>query len=601
MVGSDYDDVRNIRNICILAHVDHGKTTLADHLIAAAAAGRSVLNARMAGKARHMDYLDEEQRRAITMKSSSIALKYKDYSINLIDSPGHMDFCSEVSTAARLSDGALVLVDAVEGVHIQTHAVLRQAWIEKLTPCLVLNKIDRLIVELGLTPMDYLSDVDSILSGKTDDDGNVEELIEDDEEDTFQPQKGNVVFVCALDGWGFGVDKFAEIYAKKLGASAGNLRKALWGPRYLDPETKKIVGSKIAAKKGLEQAGPMFVQFVLEPLWQVYKSALDGNKALLQKVIQKFNLTVPPRDLSSKDPKFVLQAVMKTWLPLSDAVLSMVVNCMPDPVAAQRFRISRLIPEREVSGVSSGVLEESNRVRKSVECCSLSPEAPCVGFVSKMFVVPSKLLPDRGPNGEVWDNSSDDHGNGESDECFLAFARIFSGVLYSGQRVFVLSALYDPLKGESMQKHMQEAELHSLYVMMGRDLNRVASAKAGSLVAIRGLGQQVSPTLRVAIEPSDPAGMSALMKGLSLLNRADPFVEITHAPTGEHVLAAAGEVHLERCIKDLKERFAKVSLEVSPPLVAYRETIEGETNNPLDNLKSLSKGSAVIEKKTTNG
>ncbi|KAG5077830.1 hypothetical protein JHK82_056525 [Glycine max] len=106
-----------IRNICILAHVDHGKTTLVDHLIAAA--GDGVVHPKLAGRVRFMEYLDEEQRRAITMKSSSILLRYV---VNLIDSPDHIDFCSEVSTAARLSDDALLLVDVVEGVHIQTHA-----------------------------------------------------------------------------------------------------------------------------------------------------------------------------------------------------------------------------------------------------------------------------------------------------------------------------------------------------------------------------------------------------------------------------------------------------------------------------------------------
>lgn len=634
-------DKKLVRNICILAHVDHGKTTLADQLIASYGGG--VLHPKQAGKLRFMDYLDEEQRRAITMKSSSIALQFKDYSVNLIDSPGHMDFCSEVSTAARLSDGALVLVDAVEGVHIQTHAVLRQAWIEKLTPCLVLNKVDRLICELRLSPLEaynrllriihevnsivsayksekYLSDVDSMLSVVPSGDVGDEnlELLEDDEEDTFQPHKGNVIFACALDGWGFGISDFADIYASKLGASTATLQRALWGPRYFNPKTKMVVGKKAIGNTA--KARPMFVQFILEPLWQVYQTSLesDGDRGLIEKVIKNFNLSIPSRELQNKDPKAVLQAVMSRWLPLSDTILSMVVKCLPDPTTAQSFRVSRLLPKRDSSdnGDSADVLSEAELVRKSVETCDSSPTAPCIVFVSKMFAVPIKML----PRGEILNSPADD---GDSGECFLAFARIFSGVLFAGQRVFVLSALYDPLKMESKQKHVQEAELQSLYLMMGQGLKPVTSAKAGNIIAIRGLGHhilksatlsstincwpfssmvfQVSPTLKVAIEPSDPADMGALMKGLRLLNRADPFVEVTISTRGEHVLAAAGEVHLERCVKDLKERFARVNLEVSPPLVSHRETIEGEMTNPLENLKLLSGSSDYVEKTTPNG
>ncbi|KAL9238672.1 hypothetical protein vseg_013064 [Gypsophila vaccaria] len=639
-------DCRKVRNICILAHVDHGKTTLADHLIAGCS---GVVHPKQAGKLRFMDYLDEEQRRAITMKSSSIALKFNDYAVNLIDSPGHMDFCSEVSTAARLSDGALVLVDAVEGVHIQTHAVLRQAWVEKLTPCLVLNKIDRLVYELKMTPMEaynrllrivhevnnimsgyksekYLSDVDSILAGPSGELGEDEgqEFVEDDEEDTFQPQKGNVAFVCALDGWGFCVGEFAEFYAKKFGGSATSFRKAFWGPRYFNPKTKMIVSKK--AMGGGSNLRPMFVQFVLEPLWQVYHAAIDpqGDKTMLEKVIKNFNLFVPPRELQNKDPKAVLQSVLSRWLPLSNTIMSMVVRCMPDPIEAQSFRISRLLPKREVVDQMAGseVFAKAEHVRKCVETCDASLEAPTVAFVSKIFAVPMNLIPPRGPNDETLDLAFDEGGT-ESDECFLAFARIFSGVLTVGQKIFVLSALYDPLKVETTHKHLQEAEVKSLYLMMGQGLKPVTSVTAGNVVAIRGLGQyilksatlsstkdcwpfsslmfQVSPMLKVAIEPSDPADMGALMKGLKLLNRADPFVEVTVSARGEHVLAAAGEVHIERCIKDLRDRFAKVNLEVSPPLVSYKETIEGEGANPLDNLKILTGSTDYVEKTTPNG
>lgn len=640
---------RKIRNICILAHVDHGKTTLADHLIAGAGSG--LIHPKQAGKLRFMDYLDDEQQRAITMKSSSVALQFKGHLINLIDSPGHIDFCGEVSTAARLSDGAFILVDAVEGVHIQTHAVLRQAWIEKVTPCLVLNKIDRLITELKLTPMEaytrlqnivhevnniisayqsekYLSDVDSIIAGAGET-PDIDEGLDNQEggdEDAFQPQKGNVAFACALDGWGFCIDQFADLYATKLGASSTVLKKALWGNHYFIPKTKMIVGKKAAGSK----AKPMFVQFVLEPLWQVYESALEGNqgRGMLEKVIKSMNLMIPPRDLQHKDPKVVLQAVMSRWLPLSSTILSMSIECLPDPVSAQSGRISRLLPRKEVlTDAEDDVLLELDHVRRAVETCDSSTRAPCIAFVSKMFAIPVNMLPHKGPSGEFLNNLVEELGVGETDaghhECFLAFARVFSGVISTGQKLLVLSSLYNPLKMEPQQKHVQEAKVQALYLMMGRGLEPVATASAGNVVAIRGLGQhilksatlsstpycwpfasmtyQAGPILRVAIEPSKPADMAVLRRGLQLLNRADPFVEVSVSGRGEQVLAAAGEVHLERCIKDLRERFACVDLEVSPPIVSYRETIEAEGVTCVDSYKNGSTTADFVEKTTPNG
>ncbi len=140
-----------IRNLGIIAHIDHGKTTLADALLA----GVGLLSPSMAGSARVLDYLEEEQKRKITIKTANISLLYKAaddqrYIINLVDTPGHVDFTGKVTRALRAIDGAIVVVDAVEEVMPQTEMVIRQALEERVRPILFINKVDRLITELQL-------------------------------------------------------------------------------------------------------------------------------------------------------------------------------------------------------------------------------------------------------------------------------------------------------------------------------------------------------------------------------------------------------------------------------------------------------------------
>ncbi len=194
-----------IRNIGIIAHIDHGKTTLADSLLA----GVGLLSPTMAGTARVLDYLEEEQKRKITIKTANISLLYKtlagNYIINLVDTPGHVDFTGKVTRALRAIDGAVVVVDAVEEIMAQTEIVTRQALEERVRPVLFINKVDRLITELQLNAEQIQKKLDHLI-------GSFNDLIEVYGEAPFKdqwkvsPQKGNVAFGAALHGWGFTVN-----------------------------------------------------------------------------------------------------------------------------------------------------------------------------------------------------------------------------------------------------------------------------------------------------------------------------------------------------------------------------------------------------------
>ena len=190
-----------IRNLGIIAHIDHGKTTLADALLA----GVGLLSPSMAGSARVLDYLEEEQKRKITIKIANISLLYKAaddqrYIINLVDTPGHVDFTGKVTRALRAIDGAIVVVDAVEEVMPQTEMVIRQALEERVRPILFINKVDRLITELQL-------DIEQIEKKLLHIIGTFNDLIELygesplKEQWKIDPTKDNVTFGAALHGW----------------------------------------------------------------------------------------------------------------------------------------------------------------------------------------------------------------------------------------------------------------------------------------------------------------------------------------------------------------------------------------------------------------
>ncbi len=194
----------DIRDIGIIAHIDHGKTTMTDSLLAEA----GLLSPKIAGEARALDYLEEEQKRGITIKTANISLLHeienKPCLVNLIDTPGHVDFTGKVTRALRAIDGVVVVVDAVEEVMVQTETVTRQALSERVKPVLFINKVDRLIRELKLNSDEVQNKLVRIIR----DFNNLIDLYGEKEHKSqwkVDPAKGTVVFGSALHKWGFTV------------------------------------------------------------------------------------------------------------------------------------------------------------------------------------------------------------------------------------------------------------------------------------------------------------------------------------------------------------------------------------------------------------
>ncbi len=203
------DAPENIRNIGIVAHIDHGKTTLTDNLLA----GAGMISKELAGTQLFMDFDEEEQARGITINAANVSMVHEfegeEYLINLIDTPGHVDFGGDVTRAMRAVDGAVVVVDAVEGTMPQTETVLRQALKENVKPVLFINKVDRLVNELKLDPQAMMGKFINLIN-------HVNKLIQGMSETKYNSgwkakvDDGSVAFGSALYNWALSVPQMQK-------------------------------------------------------------------------------------------------------------------------------------------------------------------------------------------------------------------------------------------------------------------------------------------------------------------------------------------------------------------------------------------------------
>eukprot|EP00128_Syssomonas_multiformis_P017669 Colp12_sorted_trinity150504_noHs@36493 len=558
------DRKRNIRNMSVIAHVDHGKSTLTDSLVSKA----GIIASSRAGETRFTDTRQDEQDRCITIKSTAISLYYelpeadleyitqeKDgnaFLINLIDSPGHVDFSSEVTAALRVTDGALVVVDCVSGVCVQTETVLRQAIGERIKPVLFMNKMDRGLLELQLgqeemyqTFQRIVENVNVIIATYGDlENGPMGHI-------AVQPDNGTVGFGSGLHGWAFTLKQFAEFYSTKLKIPAPKLMKRLWGNNFYSPKDKKW-----SSEQG-EGYVRGFCQFILDPIYKLFDACMNYNKDKVEKIsgVLGIKLDVEERDLEGKA---LMKVMMRKWLPAGDAMLQMITIHLPSPVTAQRYRAELLY---------EGPIDDE--CGQGIKNCD--PKAPLMMYVSKM--VPTN---DRGR--------------------FYAFGRVFSGIVATGQKVRIMGPNFVVGKKDDLFiKPIQRTIL-----MMGRYTEAIEDVPCGNICGLVGVDQflvktgtlttyeqahnmrvmkySVSPVVRVAVEVKNAADLPKLVEGLKRLAKSDPLVLCSIEESGEHIVAGAGELHLEICLKDLEEDHAGVPLKKSDPVVSYRETVEAESD-----------------------
>lgn len=573
MVNFTVEEVRsimgnpdNIRNISVIAHVDHGKSTLTDSLVSKA----GIISAKAAGNARFTDTRADEQERCITIKSTGISLYFEQemvenegkipFLINLIDSPGHVDFSSEVTAALRVTDGALVVVDAVEGVCVQTETVLRQSLAERVLPVLHMNKVDRCILELKQVPeamyetfRNNIENVNVVIATYQDTTSGFDAQV--------SAEKGTISFGSGLHGWAFTIDRFAKIYAKKFGVPIEKMRQRLWGDNFYNPNKKNW-------SKGKDKEDPDsvrgFCQFILEPICGLFESALVSEKHPEEKVKLMKKLDSLGVEIKGEDAELVgkhlIKRIMQLWLPAGDILLEMIVMHLPSPVKAQKYRASTLY---------SGPTDDE--AYKAITACD--PNGPLMMYISKM--VPTS-----------------DKGR------FYAFGRVFSGTVATGQRVRILGPGYKV--GGKEEIHIKN--IQRTVLMMGRFVEYISDVPCGNTVGLVGIDQfllksgtlttcetahtfndmkySVSPVVRVAVAPKDHRELPKLVEGLKRLSKSDPLVVCSSEPNGQHIVAGCGELHIEICLKDLVDEYAQIEIVVSDPVVTYKETITTSSEEP---------------------
>lgn len=445
-----------IRNIAFAGHLHHGKTALMDMLVLQT----HNLNERQdkkRGKKRdeQLRYTDVhylERERGLSIKSAPMSLvlqgtRGKSHLFNILDTPGHVNFVDEVAASLRLVDGVVLVVDVVEGVQINTEQIIKYAVLEDLPLTLVVNKMDRLILELKLPPTDAYFKLKHVIE-------EVNTVIENTipgrgEKRRLSPEKGNVAFACSGMGWIFTLPSFAKMYADSYPNSEFNPKEfsvRLWGDIFFNPRRRSFT------RKGTEEKSKRtFVNFILEPIYKIFSHTISESPEDLKETLGTLGIQLKPSQYKS-NAKDLLKMVCEQFFGQAEGFVDMVVEHIPSPEEGAKKKLSQYY---------TGPTD--TKVAASIERCD--QDGPLVIQITKLFNTPDAAA-------------------------FYSFGRVMSGTAKAGQQVRVLGEGYTVDDEEDMTL----ATISDTWIAESRYNIPTSGVPAGNWVLLSGIDNSIVKT-----------------------------------------------------------------------------------------------------------
>ncbi|KAH8630273.1 Pre-mRNA-splicing factor [Alternaria alternata] len=562
-----------IRNIAIAGHLHHGKTAFMDMLVMETHDIQDRLDYKRGKKReeqlRYTDVHVLERERGLSIKTAPMSLvlqntKSKSHLFNILDTPGHVNFADEVAASLRLVDGVVLVVDVVEGVQVNTEQIIKHAVLEDLPLTLVVNKMDRLILELKLPPSDAYFKIKHVIE-------EVNTVIENTipgrgESRRVSPEKGNVAFACSSMRWCFTIQSFAKMYSdfypgpSKLpgfgvpmkGLDIDKFAMRLWGDIFYNPGSRKF-----SRKRQEEGSQRSFVHWILEPVYKIYSHTLSQSPDDLKETLDTLGIRLKPSEYKT-DAKELMRLVCQQYFGPSLGFVDMITQHVPSPEEGAQRLLQRHY---------TGPLD--TKTAEAMQKCDQN--GPLVIHVTKLF--------------NVTDAKS-----------FTALGRVMSGTATSPLSVRVLGEGYTIEDEEDMVV----ATVTDTWIAQSRYNIPVSGVPAGNWVLLGGVDNSIVKTativatklpdeedayifrpirhffesvFKVAVEPINPSELPKMLDGLRKINKSYPLITTKVEESGEHVVLGTGELYMDCVLHDLRRLYADMEIKVSDPVTRFCETV----------------------------